>query len=204
VTLWMNPRFKHRRLATLLGAVCIALLSAGTLLRQLSEYRTSEGIWTLSDRLGLWAYLTGVTLTKSPWFGLGYYSASRIYAPDYNEGLGTAHSMFIELLVGGGLVSLLLFFLVCALMTYQTIRLARKRPRLMDITAVSLFVACFAFGFVGSDIDSGPVGVTFWSLSSILVALCGSSTIRVKPRHNLLEPLRYPAGHRNSELAGEA
>jgi len=204
VTLWMNPRFKHRRLATLLGAVCIALLSAGTLLRQLSEYRTSEGIWTLSDRLGLWAYLTGVTLTKSPWFGLGYYSASRIYAPDYNEGLGTAHSMFIELLVGGGLVSLLLFFLVCALMTYQTIRLARKRPRLMDITAVSLFVACFAFGFVGSDIDSGPVGVTFWSLSSILVALCGSSTIRVKPSHNLLEPLRYPAGHRNSELAGEA
>jgi len=204
LALLMNPRFKHRRLTVLLGAACLLLLTAGTVLRQLAEYRTSEGIWTLSDRLGLWAYLIGVTLTQSPWFGLGYYSASRIYAPEYNEGLGTAHSMFVELFVGGGLISLLLFVVVCVLMTYQAIRLTRKRPRLVDITAVSLFVACFAFGFVGSDIDSGPVGMTFWSLSSILVALGASSTIREKPRFDVLQPLRYPAGHQNSELAGQA
>jgi hypothetical protein len=204
LALLMNPRFKHRRLTVLLGAGCLLLISAGTLLRQLAEYRTSEGLWTLSDRLGLWAYLTGVTLTQSPWFGLGYYSASRVYAPEYNEGLGTAHSMFFELFVGGGLISLLLFLVVCVLMTYQAIRLARKRPRLVDITAVSLFVACFAFGFVGSDVDSGPVGMTFWSLSSILVALGGSSTIPQKPRLDVLQPLRYPAGHQNSELPGEA
>ena len=204
LTLWISPRFKHHRLSTLLGAASILLLSAGALLRQLAEYRTSEGIWTLSDRVGLWAYLTQVTLTQSPWFGLGYYSASRIYAPEYNEGLGTAHSMFIELFVGGGIISLFLFLVVCGLMTYQAVRLTRKRPGLLDITAVSLFVACLAFGFVGSDIDSGPVAVTFWSLSSILVVLGRSRANRERISPNVVAALGYPAGLHNEELPGQA
>ena len=43
--------------------------------------RDSESVRTMSDRIPLWQYLTRIVMRESPLTGLGYYAASRVYAP---------------------------------------------------------------------------------------------------------------------------
>lgn len=136
----------------------------------LSAYRDPEGIFTLSDRLGLWAYLTGVTLQKSPWIGLGYYSASRIYGREYNE-FGTAHSMFFEAFVGGGMLGLAALMLLCFVLGIYAIRLLQYRGSRIAFTVSMMFAATVMFGSIGGDFGYGCLGITFWSLSAMLPIL---------------------------------
>jgi hypothetical protein len=63
-----------------------------------------ESIRTMSDRIPLWQYLTSIVMREAPLTGLGYFAASRVYAPQYNVGLGNAHSVFFEVLLGGGIL----------------------------------------------------------------------------------------------------
>ena len=58
----------------------------------------------MSDRIPLWQSLMAVVMREAPWTGLGYYAASRIWAADFNPGLGNAHSTFFEILLGGGII----------------------------------------------------------------------------------------------------
>ena len=134
----------------------------------LSEYRDPETISSLSDRIGLWRYLSNVTLTQSPWLGLGYYSASRVYAPDYNPGLGTAHSMFFEILLGGGVLSFVLFTALCLILSVYAAHILYKNRDRFSLAIGSLFLATFIFGFMGDEIDSGPVGMCFWYSAAVL------------------------------------
>jgi hypothetical protein len=134
----------------------------------LSQYRDPETISSLSDRVGLWRYLSTVTLTRSPWLGLGYYSASRVYGPEYNAGLGTAHSMFFEILSGGGIVACSLFTILClTLSVYAGCIIYKNRDRL-SLAIASLFIASLLFGFMGDEIDSGPVALCFWYSAAAL------------------------------------
>src|SRR5436309_11961367 len=105
----------------------------------LRQYRNTETISTLGDRVRLWRYLTAVTLEQSPWFGLGYYSASRIHGPEYNPGLGTAHSMFFEVLSGGGVVSFALFLALCATLSVYAVRLLYLNKDRFSFAAGALF-----------------------------------------------------------------
>ena len=146
----------------------ILLLYVWGQLPSISRYRDPESVSTLGDRIGLWRHLTAVTLHQSPWFGLGYYSASRIHGPEYNVGLGTAHSMFFEVLCGGGLVSFALLMALCITLTIYMVRLlCRRRDRLSFATCV-LFIACLLFGFTGEELDSGPVAMGFWFCAAVL------------------------------------
>ena len=137
----------------------------------LSRYRDPQTISTLGDRIGLWGHLTTVTLKQSPWFGLGYYSASRIHGPEYNPGLGTAHSMFFEVLSGGGLVSFALLLILCITLTVYSARLLYLRRDRFSFATGTLFVGCLLFGFTEETIDSGPVGICFWCAAAILSRL---------------------------------
>lgn len=133
-----------------------------------SAYRNTEGIFTLSDRLGLWGYLAAVTLQKSPWIGLGYYSASRVYGMEYAEGLGTAHSMFLEAFVGGGILAFVAVVSLSIVTGIYAVRLLYHRKNHVAFTVSMMFTATLMFGSIGGDIGYGPLGITFWSLCAML------------------------------------
>lgn len=159
-----------RRFVYLTCTVTLALC-AYRLLPNLSEYRNPEAVSNLSDRIGLWRHLTDVTLRQSPWFGLGYYSASRIHGLEYNAGLGTAHSFFFEVLSGGGLPSLVFLAALCLTLSAYTVRLLWAAGDRSSFAVSALYIACLILGSMGDDVDSGPVAIGFWCAAAILPQL---------------------------------
>lgn len=176
------------------GLVCALGLAlyAYHLLPSLSHYRDPQDIAGLNDRIGLWTFLTKVTLKRSPWFGLGYYSASRVYGTDYNPGLGTAHSMFFEVLLGGGVVSFVLLVALCCAMGIFAMRALWVRKDRLSFATVSLFIACVLFGSMGDVIDSGPVAIGFWFAATALPWLSTPSMRKFPAPRAAHDPL--PAG----------
>ena len=166
-----RPKIKPLRWFSYCFCSLLLLLGAFGRIPSLSHYRSPETMWTLSDRVGLWNHLVAVTLDRSPWFGLGYYSASRIHAPEHNPLLGTAHSMFVEVLAGGGLVSLALFLALCVTLSVYVARLIYLRRDRLSFAFSALFIVCLALGFMGETIDSGPLALTFWCCASVIPRL---------------------------------
>jgi O-antigen ligase len=166
-----------RQLAYFAGAMALTIY-AYHWLPSLSQYRQPEDVANLGDRLGLWRYLSNITLSQSPWMGLGYYSASRVYGPQYNPGLGNAHSMFFEVLLGGGILSFALFTALCVvLLAYAAYLLYKTRDR-FSFAIVALFLATLIFGSMGDEIDSGPVALCFWYAVAVLPWLYERSAVR--------------------------
>jgi O-antigen ligase len=166
-----RPKAKSlKQFVYLAGASALALY-AYHMVPSLSQYREPRDIANLGDRLGLWRYLTDVTMTQSPWLGLGYYSASRIYGPQYNPGLGSAHSMFFEILSGGGVLCFLSFLALCALLSMYAAYLLYKNRDPFTFATVALFLATIIFGSMGDEIDSGPVAMCFWYSATALPLL---------------------------------
>ena len=175
-----RPNIKPLRRFTCLLVALTAILYAYDLLPGVSHYRSPETIATLSDRIGLWRYLAAVTLNQSPWLGLGYYSASRIHGPEYNPGLGTAHSIFLEVLSGGGVLSLVMLVALTAALATSAARILILTKDRYSFAASSLFIACLLFGCLGDEIDSGPVAICFWCAAAILPGLRSSLSKRAK------------------------
>lgn len=150
-------------------------------LPSLSRYRQPEDIANLGDRLGLWGYLTHITLMKSPWLGLGYYSASRVYGPQYNPELGNAHSMFFEILLGGGVLSFALFTALCITLGVYAVYLLSKTGNRFTFAVSALFFAVLIFGAMGDEIDSGPVAMCFWYAVAVLPWLYKRPSMRNVP-----------------------
>ncbi len=163
-----RPNIKPLRRFAYCSFAFLLMLYACDRLPSVSRYRSPETILTLSDRIGLWRHLTTVTLNLSPWFGLGYYSASRIHGPEYNPLLGNAHSMFFEVLSGGGLLSFALFLALCVTLSTYAARLLFLREDRFSFAIAALFIACLLFGFAGETIDSGPFAISFWCSAAIL------------------------------------
>lgn len=176
LALWKAPdHLKLLRGAVRWGLVALPLVVLGGALAQLEEYRPSESLWTLSDRVGLWAYLIDVMWSTSPWFGLGYFSASRVYGPQFNEGLGTAHSVFVEVLAGGGITSFVVFVALWCVLIGYAVRLFRRATDATSFVAVALLPVTFTLVFVGSELEAHPAGFTFWILVTAIPLLCGQS-----------------------------
>jgi O-antigen ligase len=182
-----------RQLAYFAGALALAV-SAYHWLPSLSQYRQPEDVANLGDRLGLWRYLSNITLTQSPWLGLGYYSASRVYGPQYNPGLGNAHSMFFEVLLGGGVLSFALFTALCVTLSAYAVYLLFKNGDRFSFAIVTLFFATLVFGSMGDEIDSGPVAMCFWCSVAVLPWLYERSSIRATHRVESRRQLPVTAG----------
>jgi O-antigen ligase len=174
-----RPKAKSlKQFAYLASGLALTIYARGSL-PSLSHYRRTEDIANLGDRLGLWGYLSNITLTQSPWLGLGYYSASRVYGPQYNLGLGNAHSMFFEMLVGGGVLSFALFMVLCIVLSaYAACLLYKNRDR-FSFAIASLFFATLIFGSMGDEIDSGPAALCFWYSVAALPWLYERSSARL-------------------------
>lgn len=169
-------RFTYLFIGLFLAAYVLAWLP------KLNQYRDPQSISTLSDRTGLWRYLTEETLSRSPWLGLGYYSASRTYGLEYNPGLGTAHSAFFEVLSGGGVVSFAMFVVLCFTLSMYAIRLLWAGNGRVAFAIASLFIVTMLFASMVDEIDSGPVAVSFWCAVAILPRLHESLRKRVPQR----------------------
>jgi len=182
-----------RQLAYFAGALALAVY-AYHWLPSLSQYRQPEDVANLGDRLGLWRYLSTITLTQSPWLGLGYYSASRVYGPQYNPGLGNAHSMFFEVLLGGGVLSFALFTALCVTLSVYAAYLLFKNGDRFSFAIATLFFATLVFGSMGDEIDSGPVALCFWCSAAVLPWLYERSSIRATHRVESRRQLPLTAG----------
>ena len=158
-----------RRTATLV-LVALPFLCA-SLLSLLNEQRDVEDLWTLSDRLGLWNYLIEVTMRLGPWFGLGYFAASRTYGPDYNPELGNAHSAFMEVFAGGGLLALAVFLFIWLIVARRAWRLYTGTPTQITFAVVSLFFASLFINAIGGELQAEPAGFCFWCTVLALVHL---------------------------------
>ncbi len=141
------------------------------ILPALQEYRATESVATLTGRTDLWIYLVGVALLRSPWVGLGYYSASRILGPDFNPGMGTAHSIFVEVFLGGGLVSLIPCMALCFLLARRAFQSLSKDRTDLEFLCGLLFFVTFTICLLGGDFSSGEIGITFWSLAASIPAM---------------------------------
>jgi len=160
------------------------------ILPKLAEYRSTESIWSLTGRTDLWVYLVGVTLARSPWIGLGYYSASRILAYDFNPGMGTAHSILVEVLLGGGLFALIPCLILCVTLTGRAIRLVMKNTTESQFVVGALFIVTMALGLMGGDFGYGQVGITFWSLAAAIPAV----VLQQSTSNSLRRPARPTPG----------
>lgn len=143
------------------------------ILPALEQYRATDSIWSLTGRTDLWIYLVQVVLDRSAWIGLGYYSASRILGPDFNPGMGTAHSMLVEVLLGGGLFSLIPCLALCVVLSRKAFQFLAKGRSELEFVCGALFVVTLALGLMGGDFGYSQVGITFWSLAAALPAMNG-------------------------------
>jgi hypothetical protein len=162
-----------RKIATLIFLVLP--FAADSLITALNAERKVEDLLTISGRIGLWSYLIEKTVDKGPWFGLGYFVASRIYGPEFNPGLGTAHSAFMEIYVGGGLLSLVTFLLIWAVLGWRILKLYLSRPGKMGFALVGLFCAALCLNGVGGELQAEPVGFCFWCIVAAVIALPSES-----------------------------
>ena len=135
--------------------------------------KSPESIRTMSDRIPLWQYLTGTVMRESPLTGLGYYAATRVYAPEYNPGLGNAHSVFFEVLVGGGILGAATYLVLCGSLVWLAVRLlavASRRPS--AVAAAGLLSVALISGLTQVEaIHAGPLGFAFWSMTALLPGL---------------------------------
>ena len=158
-----------RKIATL--ALLIVPFVADTLITILNAERKVEDLLTISGRLGLWSYLIETTVDKGPWFGLGYFAASRVYAPEFNPDLGTAHSAFMEIYVGGGLLSLLVFLSIWAILGWRVFKLYLSRPGKTGFAIVGLFFAALFLNGIGGELEAEPAGFCFWCVLAAVASL---------------------------------
>jgi O-antigen ligase len=132
-----------------------------------------ESIRTMSDRIPLWQYLTSIVMREAPLTGLGYFAASRVYAPQYNAGLGNAHSVFFEVLLGGGILGAALYLVLCGSLVWFAVRLlalASGRPSAVAAAGL-LFVALLSGITQVEGTHAGPLGFAFWSTTALLPGL---------------------------------
>jgi len=142
--------------------------------------RETKTIETLSDRVPLWGYLTQTVMRDEPLIGLGYFAATRVLAPNYNQDLGTAHSVFFEGLVGGGIVSAVLYLFLCGSLISYAVRLLRIGSGQAEAVAVvGLFVFSLVVGITSTEaLHAGVVGFAFWSMPTLLPRMCRQAEAR--------------------------
>ncbi len=196
---------KRLRVRTLI--IPLAVLTLGIVLldafSSTADYliRERESLGTMSDRIPLWQHLTSVVMAEAPLTGLGYHAASRVVATDYNPGLGNAHSVLFEVLVGGGILGATAYLLFCASLVWFAVRLLRVASgQPTAVAAVGLLSVSLLMGVATpAGMHAGPLGFAFWSTSALLPELLRqysrgfASRQPLQPRRSLV---RVAAGTR--------
>jgi hypothetical protein len=142
--------------------------------------RDAQTIETMNDRIPLWAYMSRIVMRDEPLIGFGYFAGSRVLAPQYNPGLGTAHSAFFEFLVGGGILGATRFVVLCAALVFSAVRLLATQGHQPEaLASAGLLTTARVQGPTSSESTlPGPVGFCFWPMTALLPALYRSAVAR--------------------------
>ena len=79
-----------------------------------------------------------------------------------------AHSMFFEVLTGGGVLSFALLLALCITLSVYGARVLYAHGDRLSFVTVSLFFACLRFGSMGEGLDSEPVATGFSYCAAVL------------------------------------
>ncbi len=153
-----------------LGLVGVMLLLFGLMPLVIAWLvRDPTSLQSFSGRIPLWGFLVPIMLQKSPLLGLGFYAASRVYSLQFNVGIGTAHSAFVEVLVGGGVIGCGVFLAVVGVTLLVSLRSFVRRgeePEVFVTFALLLGVVCL--GIVSEEmVIASPTALTFWIVLSV-------------------------------------
>jgi exopolysaccharide production protein ExoQ len=169
-----GKRLRVRKLILPLGALVFSVFLLDAF-ASATDYliRDRESVENMSDRIPLWQHLTSVVMREAPITGLGYYSASRVVGTDYNRSLGNAHSVFFEVLVGGGVLGAALYLVLCTSLVWFAVRLLRVASgQPSTVAAVGLLSSALLMGVTSpAALQAGPLGFAFWSLTALLPVL---------------------------------
>src|SRR4029453_9865493 len=150
-------------------ALSVFLLDA---LSSATDYllRDRESVQDMSGRIPLWEHLTTVVMSEAPITGLGYAAASRVVATEYNPNLGNAHSVFVEVLVGGGILGAALYLVLCVALVLYAVRLLRIASGQPSAIAAAglLFVALVMGVTTTGALQAEPPGFPFLSFPGLL------------------------------------
>ena len=142
--------------------------------REIFEFliREENSISTLSDRTNVWSYIIYKVWEISPFIGLGF-AAERLFTFEVNTGVGTAHSSFIAVFFGGGVIgSFWYIFLLYNMLTY-VLRLFKYIKNPIAFSLISIFSSIILIGVTSEEIVMAtPSGFTFYMLVSLLPSAC--------------------------------
>ena len=170
----------------------VALLSGG--LAVINEYRDPGSIYDLSRRVGLWSYMSDVVIHDSPWLGLGYTAATRVLGAEFDPDLAAGHSIFFEVFIGGGFLSLGVFIALFIRLGSYVVKVLRTSKDASVFAVCSLFLYALIMGSVGETIDTSPFALTFWMVTSMLPLLIVSLRARSTSRTIAIHP-SHPTPH---------
>jgi hypothetical protein len=151
-------------------ALALAVLVGGTV--AITGRFRDPTVEDLSGRTEIWSYTTGVVLNESPWRGLGYGVASRTLVADIDPMLGSAHSVFVDVFLGGGFIALTALLLLNLVVGIDVLRILRPRQDAYAFCIAALFIVVMMLSTVGAELDSGPFGFTFFSLIWMVPYAC--------------------------------
>jgi O-antigen ligase len=166
LSLMRRPRISALRGFLVFVGLLVLVLIVSQLLPLVVNWiiRDPRSLATLSARLPWWKFLVPIMLNQSPWIGLGFYAAPRVYGLTYTISIGTAHNALIEVLVGGGVPSGLLFLLIVLgtlLTSFKMFLSTGKSPEVF--ATFMLLLAVLSVGIVSEEmIIASPTAVTFW------------------------------------------
>ena len=167
--------------------LALVMLTGGTI--ALTGRFRDPTIEDLSGRTEIWTYTSAVVLSESPWRGLGYGVASRTLVADINPGLGTAHSEFVDVFLGSGLIGLAAFLILYLAVGIDTLRILRPHQDANVFSIAALGIVILAQCTVGGDLDSAPFGFTFFSLVWMVPYACKITHVNAIPGAKLVTGL---------------
>lgn len=168
--MYLRKRFPGRRIiwpVLLLSGAIAAIVFVG-LVPDFGAYRDAESVWTLSDRIGLWSHFIDRTIHDAPMLGFGFVAGGRVVGMEFEQVLGSGHSIFFEALVGGGFSALVAFLVLVGLMVRDGVWLFVRSHDRLAFAGVALLASVLCIGLIGGELDSGQIGFSFWMLVSLL------------------------------------
>jgi O-antigen ligase len=169
-----------RSMYVALGLLVVMLLLFGLMPAAVAWIvRDPASLESFSGRIPLWKYLVPIMWQKSPLFGLGFYAASRVYSLQLNAGIGTAHSAFIEVLVGGGVLGFGVFLAVVGGALLRSIKgFARHGKDPQVFVGLALLSAVISLGIVSEEmVIASPTALSFWIVLSVVLRQGGSKAM---------------------------